>query len=169
GGSHDGSDDNIIPGLDENNIAMSCLVRTSRSDYGALALVTRRLNSLVRNGELYVLSRWLGIVEHWGVAIPLVLFLNQQSFIIQSWALGKRCLIFILPRKLCSGFFLDGKFYVIGGMISNTESLTCGEEFNLETSTWRKIPNMYPGGNGAAHAPPLVAVVNDQRYAVEYS
>ncbi|KAH9288429.1 hypothetical protein KI387_032546 [Taxus chinensis] len=64
---------------------------------------------------------------------------------------------------------VDGKFYVIGGMISNTESLTCGEEFNLETRTWQKIPNMYPDGNGVAHAPPLVAVVNDQLYAVEYS
>jgi hypothetical protein len=73
------------------------------------------------------------------------------------------------PRKLCSGFFMDGKFYVIGGMISNTDSLTCGEEFNLETRTWRRIPDMFPGGNAAAHAPPLVAVVNNQLYAVEHS
>jgi len=73
------------------------------------------------------------------------------------------------PRKLCSGFFMDRKFYVIGGMISNTESLTCGEEYNLETRTWRRIPDMFPGGNAAAHAPPLVAVVNNQLYAVEYS
>lgn len=73
------------------------------------------------------------------------------------------------PRKLCSGFFMDGKFYVIGGMSSHTTSLTCGEEYNLQTRTWRKIRNMFPGGNGATHAPPLVAVVSNQLYAVEYS
>ncbi|GLJ41719.1 hypothetical protein SUGI_0863420 [Cryptomeria japonica] len=38
-------------------------------------------------------------------------------------------------RKLCSGFFMDAKFYVIGDMISDTESLTCGEGYNLETRT----------------------------------
>lgn len=75
------------------------------------------------------------------------------------------------PRKLCSGFFMDGKFYVIGGMSSNmtSDSLTCGEEYNLQQRTWRRIPNMFPPGNRAAHAPPLVAVANNELYAVEYS
>eukprot|EP00252_Welwitschia_mirabilis_P004384 TRINITY_DN1473_c0_g1_i1.p1 TRINITY_DN1473_c0_g1~~TRINITY_DN1473_c0_g1_i1.p1 ORF type:complete len:424 (+),score=47.85 TRINITY_DN1473_c0_g1_i1:592-1863(+) len=70
-------------------------------------------------------------------------------------------------RKLCSGFFMDGKFYVIGGLSSTHVSLTCGEEYNLQTRTWRRIPNMFPGGIVAAHSPPLVAVVNNQLYAVE--
>lgn len=73
------------------------------------------------------------------------------------------------PRKLCSGFFMDGKFYVIGGMINTRDSLNCGEEFNLQTRTWRRIPNMFPAGNRATHAPPLVAVVNNELYAVEHS
>ncbi|THU74251.1 hypothetical protein C4D60_Mb04t31410 [Musa balbisiana] len=30
-------------------------------------------------------------------------------------------------RKMCSGVFMDGKFYVIGGMASNTKVLTCGK------------------------------------------
>lgn len=72
------------------------------------------------------------------------------------------------PRKLCSGFFMDGKFYVIGGVSGPTTSLTCGEEFDLETRTWRKIEGMYPNVNKVAQAPPLVAVVNNQLYAVEY-
>ncbi|XP_071734854.1 F-box/kelch-repeat protein At5g60570 [Rutidosis leptorrhynchoides] len=72
------------------------------------------------------------------------------------------------PRRLCSGFFMDGKFYVIGGMTSPTDWLTCGEEFDLETKTWRKIEGMYPNVNRAAQAPPLVAVVSDELYAVEY-
>ncbi|OVA10155.1 Kelch repeat type 1 [Macleaya cordata] len=83
------------------------------------------------------------------------------------------------PRKLCSGFFMDKKFYVIGGMTCQKENaiggmttrivpLTCGEEYNLQTKTWRKIEGMCPNVNRAAQAPPLVAVVDNQLYAVEY-
>ncbi|XP_065865931.1 F-box/kelch-repeat protein At5g60570 [Euphorbia lathyris] len=72
------------------------------------------------------------------------------------------------PRRLCSGFFMDGKFYVIGGMSSPTVSLTCGEEYDFETKKWRTIEGMYPNVNRAAQAPPLVAVVDNQLYAVEY-
>ncbi|PIA27890.1 hypothetical protein AQUCO_07400017v1 [Aquilegia coerulea] len=71
------------------------------------------------------------------------------------------------PRKMCSGVFMDGKFYVIGG--SNTELLTCGEEYNLETRTWREIPNMCPRRTGPTEAPPLVAVVNNELYAADYA
>ncbi|KAL3653061.1 hypothetical protein CASFOL_002742 [Castilleja foliolosa] len=73
-----------------------------------------------------------------------------------------------LPRRLCSGFFMDGKFYVIGGMSSPTDSLTCGEEFDMKTRRWRKIEGMYPNVNKAAQAPPLVAVVDNGLYGVEY-
>lgn len=72
------------------------------------------------------------------------------------------------PRRLCSGFFMDGKFYVIGGMSSPTVSLTCGEEYDLETKKWRRIDNMYPYVNRAAQAPPLVAVVDNQLFVVEH-
>ncbi|XP_022964959.1 F-box/kelch-repeat protein At5g60570-like [Cucurbita moschata] len=72
------------------------------------------------------------------------------------------------PRRLCSGFFMDEKFYVIGGMSSSTVSLTCGEEYNFQTRKWRKIEGMYPYVNRAAQAPPLVAVVDNQLYSVEY-
>lgn len=72
------------------------------------------------------------------------------------------------PRRLCSGFFMDGKFYVIGGMTSPTDSLTCVEEFDLKTRKWREIEGMYPNVNRAAHAPPLVAVVDNELYGVEY-
>lgn len=74
-----------------------------------------------------------------------------------------------LPRKLCSGFFMDGKFYVIGGMSSQTDPLTCGEEYDLETRTWKRIEDMYPRGNRATQSPPLVAVVNNQLYAADES
>ncbi|WJX90004.1 hypothetical protein P8452_71947 [Trifolium repens] len=57
------------------------------------------------------------------------------------------------PRKMCSAVFMDGKFYVLGGVgVDKTTQLTCGEEFDLKTRKWRKIPYMCPprnGGDGA--------------------
>lgn len=78
-----------------------------------------------------------------------------------------------VARKLCSGFFMDGKFYVIGGMSSHTARLTCGEEYDMETGTWRRVENMYPvsdaGREPAMCSPPLVAVVNNQLYSADQS
>ncbi|TYH84349.1 hypothetical protein ES332_D02G192000v1 [Gossypium tomentosum] len=59
------------------------------------------------------------------------------------------------PRKLCSEFFMDGKFY-----------------YNIETRSWRRIENMYPGRDAgtyhpAMRSPPLVAVVNNQLYSAD--
>jgi hypothetical protein len=83
------------------------------------------------------------------------------------------------PRKMCSGVFMDRKFYVIGGIGGpDSKVLMCGEEYNLETRTWREIPNMSPGRSGAARenempatteAPPLVAVVANELYAADYA
>ncbi|XWS64276.1 hypothetical protein CRYUN_Cryun06bG0172500 [Craigia yunnanensis] len=85
------------------------------------------------------------------------------------------------PRRMCSGVFMDKKFYVIGGvcgMGNDARVLTCGEEYDLETRKWTEIPNMSPGRNGAAAegempapagAPPLVAVVNNELYAADHA
>ncbi|XP_047960722.1 F-box/kelch-repeat protein SKIP11-like isoform X2 [Salvia hispanica] len=83
------------------------------------------------------------------------------------------------PRKMCSGVFLDGKFYVVGGIGgADNALLTCGEEYDLATQTWTEIPNMSPVRTGAARdneppvtseAPPLIAVVNNQLYAADYA
>ncbi|GLT43605.1 hypothetical protein SLA2020_175440 [Shorea laevis] len=82
-------------------------------------------------------------------------------------------------RKMCSGVFMDGKFYVIGGIGSgNSKILTSGEMYDLKTKTWREIPNMFPIRNeesapievlSVAEAPPLVAVVNNELYATDYA
>ncbi|CAK7322846.1 unnamed protein product [Dovyalis caffra] len=82
-------------------------------------------------------------------------------------------------RKMCSGVFMDGKFYVIGGIgPGNSKMLTCGEAYDLKTRTWHEIPDMLPARNGgaavtetpaAAEAPPLVAVVNNELYAADYA
>ncbi|KAK3119194.1 hypothetical protein QOZ80_9BG0715640 [Eleusine coracana subsp. coracana] len=73
-------------------------------------------------------------------------------------------------RQMCSGFFMDGKFYIIGGKADKpNEILSCAEEFDLEKGTWRLIPDMACGLNGGSGAPPLVAVVNNELYAVDYA
>ncbi|GAU12714.1 hypothetical protein TSUD_122060 [Trifolium subterraneum] len=80
------------------------------------------------------------------------------------------------PRRMCSAVFMDGKFYVLGGVgVDKTTQLTCGEEFDLNTRKWRTIPNMCPrnGGDGAnsvsGEAPPLITVVNNVLLAADYA
>jgi hypothetical protein len=81
-------------------------------------------------------------------------------------------------RRTCSAVFMDGKFYVLGGVgVDNKTRLTCGEEFDLETRMWRKIPKMCPPQNGEdganetpiSGAPPLIAVVNNVLFAADYA
>ncbi|CAF2083061.1 BnaA06g09120D [Brassica napus] len=70
------------------------------------------------------------------------------------------------PRKMCSGVFMDGKFYVVGGVGG-------GEEYDLATKKWTEIPEMSPPRSretpASAEAPPLVAVVNNQLYAADHA
>uniref|UniRef100_A0A8R7QX18 F-box/kelch-repeat protein SKIP11 n=3 Tax=Triticum urartu TaxID=4572 RepID=A0A8R7QX18_TRIUA len=73
-------------------------------------------------------------------------------------------------RFRCSGAFMDGKFYVIGGISSSHEVLRCGEEYDLNQRSWRLIDNMSQGLNETnPGAPPLIAVVNNELYAADYS
>ncbi|XAR65464.1 hypothetical protein NMG60_11009602 [Bertholletia excelsa] len=82
------------------------------------------------------------------------------------------------PRKLCSAVFMDGKFYVIGGIgAGSSNSLPSGEVYDLEARTWLEIPDMFPARNSGAgssspassKAPPLVAVVKNELYAAHYA
>lgn len=82
------------------------------------------------------------------------------------------------PRKMCSGVFMDGKFYVIGGVgEGDSNELTCGEVYDLETRSWREIPDMFPAQNGGpgssspatSKAPPLLAVVRNELYAAYHA
>ncbi|KAE8773956.1 F-box/kelch-repeat protein SKIP11 [Hordeum vulgare] len=75
------------------------------------------------------------------------------------------------PRYRCSGAFMDGKFYVIGGVSSSShEVLTCGEEYDLNLRSWRVIDNMSLGLNQTfIGTPPHLAVVNNELYAADYS
>ncbi|EEF42408.1 hypothetical protein RCOM_1328080 [Ricinus communis] len=61
---------------------------------------------------------------------------------------------------------------ILSGMLTQTECLSCGEEYKLETRIWRRIENMYSVssvGHPAMRSPspPLVAVVNNQLYSVD--
>ncbi|KAA3460783.1 F-box/kelch-repeat protein [Gossypium australe] len=83
-------------------------------------------------------------------------------------------------RKMCSMVFVDGKFYVIGGVGGvgkDARVLTSGEEYDLERKKWTEIPNMSPDRSGvpgeadipvAVGAPRHVAIVNDELYVADY-
>ncbi|XP_002963430.2 F-box/kelch-repeat protein At5g60570 [Selaginella moellendorffii] len=76
----------------------------------------------------------------------------------------------IKPRKMCSGFYMDGKFYVIGGANAASAELTCGEEFDPDAGTWREIPGMCPArSDTTSNSPPLVAVVDNQLFSLDAS
>ncbi|XP_073130115.1 F-box/kelch-repeat protein SKIP11-like [Henckelia pumila] len=79
-------------------------------------------------------------------------------------------------RKMCSGVFMDGKFYVVGGFGgADSKLLTSGEEYDLETGIWTEIPNMSPVRTArvdmpaTSEAPPLIAVVNNELYAADHA
>ncbi|XP_006359067.1 F-box/kelch-repeat protein At3g27150-like [Solanum tuberosum] len=72
-------------------------------------------------------------------------------------------------RKLCSGCYMDKKFYVIGGRNENGE-LTCGEFFDEGKNKWELIPDMLKDDPVlTCHSPPLIAVVNNELYSLEAS
>ncbi|CAK8575035.1 unnamed protein product [Lathyrus sativus] len=78
-------------------------------------------------------------------------------------------------RKLCSGVFMDAKFYVVGGIAADKiTQLTCGEEFDMITKEWREIPNMFLIRNNVLEtpppsgSPPLIAVAKNILYAADH-
>ncbi|GMH15034.1 hypothetical protein Nepgr_016875 [Nepenthes gracilis] len=71
-------------------------------------------------------------------------------------------------RKLCSGVYMDSKFYVIGGQNENGDALTCAEVFHEEKNIWVKIHGMLKDSPVVtSESPPLVAVVNNELYLIE--
>ncbi|KAH7836138.1 hypothetical protein Vadar_033067 [Vaccinium darrowii] len=70
------------------------------------------------------------------------------------------------PRTMCSGVFMDGNFYVVGGIgVGNPNVLTCGEMYDFKTRRWHEIPNMFPAQINETEAPPLLVVVKNELYA----
>ena len=73
-------------------------------------------------------------------------------------------------RQFCSGCFLRGKFYVLGGKDENDKNLTCGERYDEGTDTWELIPNILKDTSfSSIQSPPLLAVVNENLYSLETS
>ncbi|PIA51171.1 hypothetical protein AQUCO_01100184v1 [Aquilegia coerulea] len=73
-------------------------------------------------------------------------------------------------RKLCSGCYMDNKFYVIGGQDEDGLDLTCGECFDINKNTWELIPDILKDAPiSTSRSPPLLAVVNNELYSLEAS
>ncbi|XP_047314224.1 F-box/kelch-repeat protein At3g27150-like [Impatiens glandulifera] len=86
---------------------------------------------------------------------------NNES---QSWEALPRMK---KKRQLCSGFYMDKRFYVIGGRNEEGE-LTCGEFFDEGRNRWEIIPGMLRDNPVlTSQSPPLLAVVNNELYSLE--
>lgn len=73
-------------------------------------------------------------------------------------------------RKFCSGCYLRGKFYVLGGRDENDKNLTCGERYDEGTDSWELIPDILKDMSfSSVQSPPLIAVVCNDLYALETS
>uniref|UniRef100_A0A1J3FTH3 F-box/kelch-repeat protein n=1 Tax=Noccaea caerulescens TaxID=107243 RepID=A0A1J3FTH3_NOCCA len=73
-------------------------------------------------------------------------------------------------RKFCSGCYLSGKFYVLGGRDENEQNLTCGERYDAGTDSWELIPDILKDMSfSSVQSPPLIAVVGDDLYSLETS
>ncbi|KAH8519414.1 hypothetical protein Peur_038353 [Populus x canadensis] len=73
-------------------------------------------------------------------------------------------------RKLCSGCFMDNKFFVIGGRNEEGNVLTCAEAYDEDKKAWDLIPDMLEDTPIATfQSPPLIAVVNNELYSLEPS
>ncbi|KAJ8634234.1 hypothetical protein MRB53_027570 [Persea americana] len=71
-------------------------------------------------------------------------------------------------RKLCSGCYMDKKFYAIGGIDEQGKDLTCGEFYDSEQNTWVLVPGMIKGAPSAySRSPPLIAVANNELYSLD--
>ncbi|KAG9446163.1 hypothetical protein H6P81_012291 [Aristolochia fimbriata] len=70
------------------------------------------------------------------------------------------------PRKLCSGCFMDNKFYALGGKGEDGGDLFCGEFYDAENRTWELVPDMMKDTSSPS-SPPLVAVVNNELYTLD--
>ncbi|XWS42847.1 hypothetical protein CRYUN_Cryun16bG0049700 [Craigia yunnanensis] len=179
GENHDGqaSDNSLLPGLNDD-MALDILARSSRSDYPNLACLNRKFRSLISSGCLYKLRRQLDIIEHW-------VYLACTMMPWEAFDPMRECPLMNLPRCLFGSSNL-GEIALVAGESdkngnvlksaelynSELDCLTCGEEYNIETRSWRRIENMYPGCNAgtfhtAMRSPPLVAVVNNQLYSAD--
>ncbi|KAG5068286.1 hypothetical protein JHK85_000663 [Glycine max] len=121
-----GANDSLLPGL-FYDLALNCLAWASRSDYASLACINKRCGSV---GSIVVFA---GGTNKYGNVLESAELYDSNS---GTWELLPNM---HTPRTLCSGFFMDGKCYVIASMYPLIVSLTCGDEYDVKTRNWRKI------------------------------
>jgi hypothetical protein len=109
---------------------------TNRWSIGNMLNTTKCMFGYARLGEIAILA---GGRDPCGNILSSAELYNSDT---RKWE--------ILPnmkkaREKYSFVFMDGKFYVIGGMTDDRMThLTYGEKFDIKTREWRKIPNMFP-------------------------
>ncbi|XP_030447554.1 F-box/kelch-repeat protein SKIP11-like isoform X2 [Syzygium oleosum] len=176
----DSSHSNSLINSIGRDMSINCLIRCARSDYGSIASLNRSFRSLINTGGMNAPRCLFGSASLGEIAIvaggqdPLNNILSSAEMYNSETHEWHPLPSMHKPRKMCSAVFMDGKFYVIGG-IGGSEGrvLTCGEEYDIKTGRWTEIPDMSPGREtdipASAEAPPLVAVVNNELYSADYA
>ncbi|KAJ6754457.1 KELCH REPEAT F-BOX PROTEIN [Salix purpurea] len=154
------------------------LARIPRSEYWKFPIVNKRILSLVKSGreiDGVVVWRYELETNSWNkgpsMINPRCLFASasceKYNPDTKSWEDLPRMR---QKRRLCSGCFLDNKFYVIGGRNEEGKVLTCAEAYDEDKKAWDLIPDMLEDTPIATfQSPPLIAVVNNELYSLEPS
>nr|DAD20644.1 TPA_asm: hypothetical protein HUJ06_022107 [Nelumbo nucifera] len=73
-------------------------------------------------------------------------------------------------RRMCSGCYMDNKFYVIGGQNERGVDLTCDEFYVVDMNARELVPDMLKDAPvSTSRSPLLVDVVNNKLYSLEAS
>ncbi|CAH8266892.1 unnamed protein product [Arabidopsis lyrata] len=156
----------IVTGKEEKSIALwRYELETSKWFKGPAMITPRILFASATCGTVVFVAGGLKIEGNG--TMEVVDSVEKYDSKTQTWTLlrgmHKR-------RKFCSGCYLRGRFYVLGGRDENGQNLTCGESYDEETDTWELIPDILKDMSfSSVQSPPLIAVVGDDLYSLETS
>ncbi|KAL5992138.1 hypothetical protein ACLOJK_013053 [Asimina triloba] len=120
----------------------------------------RRLSGFASLGEIAISA---GGIDEQGKILNSAELYNSE---METWVALPS---FQKARYNCLAFFLDGKFYIMGGVGSNREPYTCAEEYDLEKGVWRNVGDMHPAWCAPTGPPISVVVVKNELYMADHA
>ncbi|VVB14215.1 unnamed protein product [Arabis nemorensis] len=156
----------IVTGKEEKSIALwRYELETSKWFKGPAMITPRILFASATCGTVVFVAG--GLTTNGNGTVEVVNKVEKYNSETKTWTLlqgmHKR-------RKFCSGCYLRGRFYVLGGRDENNKNLTCGERYDEGTNTWELIPDLLKDMSfSSVQSPPLIAVVRDHLYSLETS
>ncbi|XP_018477534.1 F-box/kelch-repeat protein At3g27150 [Raphanus sativus] len=156
----------IVTGREEKSVALwRYELETSKWFKGPAMITPRILFASATRGTVAFVAG--GLKVYGDASKEVVSGAEKYDSVTKTWTslrgMHKR-------RQFCSGCYLRGKFYVLGGKDENDKNLTCGERYDEGTDSWELIPDVLRDASfSSIQSPPLIAVVNDNLYSLETS